>query len=83
MEAADMSAAVLAAGKQGTAARDAAAIGHALVNGAAWLGRAYVNVITMFAHHQAPPPGQTAAFAVTFVLVMAIVFRRRKQPASR
>jgi Na+/phosphate symporter len=74
--------AVLAAGKQGTAARDAAAIGHALVNGAAWLGRAYITVITMFAHHQVPPPGQTAAFAVTFVLVMVIVFRKRKRPAS-
>lgn len=73
--------AVLAAGKQGTAARDAAAIGHELARGLAWLGHAYVTVITAFAHHQAPPPGQTAAFAVTFVVVMAVVFRRRRRPA--
>ena len=74
--------AVLASQKQGTAARDATAIGHALAHGAAWLWRACVTVITAFAHHHVPPASQTAAFAVTVVLVMAIVFRRRKRPAS-
>lgn len=74
--------AALGSQKQGTAARDAAAIGHALANGLAWLWHAYVTVITAFAHHHVPPSSQTAAFAVTFVLVMAIVFRRRKRPAS-
>ena len=78
-----MTAAVLAAGKQGTAARDAIAIGRALAHGAAWLWHACVTVITAFAHHHVPPANQTAAFAVTFVLVMAIVFRKRKRPASR
>ena len=73
---------VLAAQKQGTAARDAATIGHALAHGLAWLWHAYVTVIPAFVHHQVPPAGQTAAVAVTFVLVMVIVFRRRKRPAS-
>lgn len=73
---------VLAAGRQGTAARDAAAIGHALAHGLGWLWQAYVTVITAFAHHQVPPSAPSAAFAATLAAVLLIVFRRRKRPAS-
>jgi hypothetical protein len=73
--------AVLAAGKQGTAARDAAAIGHALGHGLGWLWHSYLIVIQAFARHQVPPPAPAAAFAATFAAVLLIVFRRRKRSA--
>jgi threonine/homoserine efflux transporter RhtA len=81
MEAAHVTA-VLAAPKQGTAARDATAIGHALAHGLGWLWHAYVTVVTAFAHHQVPPTAQTAAFAATFAAVVLFMFRRRKRSAS-
>jgi hypothetical protein len=82
MEAAHMTA-VLAAQKQGTAARDAIAAGHDLARAAAWLGRAYIATATAVARHHAPAdPMQAAAFAVTLVLVLMIVSRGRKRRAS-
>lgn len=69
-----MTAVLAAARNQGTAV-------HALTSGLEWLWRCYVTVLTAFAHHQVPPPVQSAVFAVTFTVALAIVFRRRKRSA--
>ena len=68
----------LAAARQSTSARDAAAIGRDLAHVLAWLWHSYVIVIQAFAHHEVPPITSTVPFAVTFTAVMAFVFRRRR-----